>query len=127
MPNEDVIMRLFMASSRRLKKFRSETIENFYSRQTYSIIPMPRFVWVCELYRLGDYNNLKAFGEIIIDATSTLGQGNSARSLLLLHYPNVIGIRFPDQKEPEFNQMIEIDDDELFDGYRENLTQIVVE
>ena len=126
-PNEDVIMRLFMASSRRLKKFRSETIENFYSRQTYSIIPMPRFVWVCELYRLGDYNNLKAFGEIIIDATSTLGQGNSARSLLLLHYPNVIGIRFPDQKEPEFNQMIEIDDDELFDGYRENLTQIVVE
>ena len=48
---EDVVIRLFMASSRRLKYFRSKTLNNFYARETYAIVPMPRFVWVCELYR----------------------------------------------------------------------------
>lgn len=124
--NEDVIMRLFMASSKNFKKFRSATLENFYARETYAIIPMPRFVWVCELYRMDDYEEkkLKAFGEIVIDATSTLGMAHSVRSLILMHYPNVIGIRYPNQKESEFDDMIELDDDGLFDGYRENLENI---
>ena len=87
---------------------------------------MPRFVWVCELYRMDDYEEkkLKAFGEIVIDATSTLGMAHSVRSLILMHYPHVIGIRYPNQKESEFDDMIELEDDGLFDGYRENLENI---
>ena len=121
---EDVVIRLFMASSRSLKHFRSETLSNFYARETYAIIPMPRFVWVCELYREKNYNDLKAFGEIIIDATSALGRGHSACSLILMHYPKVIGIRYPEQVNPEFDEMIELDEDDLFEGYRKNLKKI---
>ncbi len=121
---EDVVIRLFMASSRSLKYFRSETLKNFYARETYAIVPMPRFVWVCELYREKDYDDLKAFGEIIIDATSALGRGHSACSLILMHYPNVIGIRYPEQTNPEFEDMIELEEDDLFKGYRKNLNKI---
>lgn len=49
---------------------------------------------------------------------------HSVRSLILMHYPNVIGIRYPNQKESEFDDMIELEDDGLFDGYRENLENI---
>lgn len=121
---EDVIIRLFMASSRSFKNFRLNTLENIYAKETYILIPMPRFVWVCELYRVKDYQNLKAFGEIVIDATSTLGRGHSTRSLILMHYPNVIGIRYPEQENPEFDEMIELQDDTLFEGYRINLHKI---
>lgn len=121
---EDVVIRLFMASSRSLKYYRSKTLKNFYARETYAIVPMPRFVWVCELYRTDNYEELKAFGEIIIDATSALGRGHSACSLILMHYPNVIGIRYPEQTNPEFDEMIELEEDDLFDGYRKNLNKI---
>lgn len=121
---EDVVIRLFMASSRSLKYFRSKTLKNFYARETYAIVPMPRFVWVCELYREKDYDDLKAFGEIIIDATSALGRGHSACSLILMHYPNVIGIRYPEQTNLEFDEMIELEEDDLFEGYRKNLNKI---
>lgn len=121
---EDVITRLFMASSRSLKNFRSDTIENIYAKETYVIVPMPRFVWVCELYRVENYDELKAFGEIVIDATSAFGRGHSASSLILMHYPNVIGIRYPEQINPEFDEMVELENDGLFEGYRNNLYKI---
>ena len=49
---------------------------------------------------------------------------NSACSLILMHYPNVIGIRYPEQANPEFDEMIEFDEDDLFEGYRRNLKKI---
>ena len=88
------------------------------------IVPMPRFVWVCELYRESDYEELKAFGEIVIDATSAFGRGHSVCSLILMHYPKVIGIRYPEQTNPEIDEMVELEDDELFDGYQRNLCKI---
>ncbi len=121
---EDVIIRLFMASSRSLKDFRSNTIKNVYAKEAYVIVPMPRFVWVCELYRESDYEELKAFGEIVIDATSAFGRGHSVCSLILMHYPKVIGIRYPEQTNPEIDEMVELEDDELFDGYQRNLCKI---
>lgn len=121
---EDVIIRLFMASSRSLKHFRSNTIRNIYAKEAYVLVPMPRFVWVCELYREKDYKDLKAFGEIVIDATSAFRRGHSICSLILMHYPKVIGIRYPEQTNPEIDEMIELENDDLFDGYQRNLYKI---
>ena len=85
---------------------------------------MPRFVWVCEIYRECDYTDLNAFGEIVIDATSVPGRGHSTRSLILMHYPNVLGIRYPEQLEAEFDEMVTLDQDGLFPGFRGNLEGI---
>lgn len=129
-PKEDVIIRLFMASSHGLKKYRIDTLSHPYAKEAYAIVPMPRFVWVCELYRVNDYceglenDNLNAFGEIVIDATSSPSRGHNYRSLILMHYPHVIGVRFPDQPESIFDDMVNLDNDALFPGYKKNLEKI---
>lgn len=120
---ENVIIRLFMASSRGYKGYRMRTMKDAYIKQLYTLIPMPRFVWVCELYRMGDYTSLSAFGEVVIDATSAPNRGH--RSLILMHYPKVIAYRHPDQAEVGFDYMAELEEDTLFPGYQNNLYQIV--
>lgn len=119
---EDVIIRLFMASSKNYKDYRMHTMKDPFVKQLYTLIPMPRFIWVCELYRLEDYDNLLAFGEIVIDATSAPNRGH--RSLILVHYPEVIAYRQPDQTEVGFDCMAELEDDALFSGYQKNLFPI---
>lgn len=118
---EDIVIRLFMASSRRLKSSRSNSMKSLSAAETYAIVPMPRFVWVCELYREVDYDDLMVFGEIVVDATSAVGKGQSIRGLILMHYPGVIGIRNPEQISPGFDEMIVLKDDCKYKGYRENL------
>lgn len=120
---ENVIIRMFMASSRSYKKFRMNTLKDTFVKQLYTLIPMPRFVWVCELYRIDDYDKLLAFGEVVIDATSAPNRGH--RSLILMHYPKMIAYRNPDQTEVGFDEMAELMKDDLFPGYRENLDKIV--
>lgn len=83
---------------------------------------MPRFIWVCELYRVSDYDKLMAFGEIVIDATSAPNRGH--RSLILMHYPMVVAYRSPNQTEVGFDEMAELEYDQLFPGYVENIDKI---
>lgn len=122
--NEDVIIRLFMASSKSFKSFRKDTLGSFWAREAYSVVPMPRFVWICELYREKEYfsDQPRAFGEVVIDATSVANRGQ--RSLIMMHYPNVIVVRYPQQTESCFDEEIRLKDDDLFPGYARNLDVI---
>ena len=120
-PREDVVIRLFMASSHNLKIFRTKTMIDIDIQKVYATLPMPRFVWVCELYRVSDYDSLNAFGEIIIDATSAYNRG--ARSVILIHYLNNMLIRSPDKKSIEF-EMLSIESKDLFPGYNGNLFKV---
>lgn len=120
-PKEDVIIRMFMASSKSFKAFRMKTLKGVDLRKLYMLIPMPRFVWVCELYRVEDYNTLQAFGEIVIDATSAPNRGH--RSLILMHYPSSIAYRMPGQADVGFEVMAEIEKPELFSGFISNLEE----
>lgn len=119
---ENVIIRLFMASSRSYKDYRMHTMKDPFVKQLYTLIPMPRFVWVCELYRENEYDDLLAFGEVVVDATSTPSRGH--RSLILMHYPCVIAYRNPEQTEIGFDDMAKLRKDDLFIGYKKNLTVI---
>lgn len=120
---ENVIIRLFMASSGSYKNYRMHTMNDIYVKQLYTLIPMPRFIWVCELYRMDDYEKLSAFGEVVIDATSAPNRGH--RSLIMMHYPKVIAYRHPDQAEVGFDYMAKLEEDTLFPGYKNNLIPIV--
>lgn len=123
-PNEDVIIRLFMSSSHSLKEYRAKTIKSQYVREAYVLVPMPHFVWVCELYRDFDYNDgLQAFGEIVIDATSVSSE-HKIKSLIMMHYPGVLGVRYPNDTSTAFDEMVKFDSDDLFPGYKNNLTEI---
>lgn len=117
--NEPIVVRMFLSSSHSLKKFRTETLDSVYAKEIYTSIPMPRFVWVCEMYRVSDYENGLAFGEIVIDATSAANR--LQRSLILMHYIGSMVIRFPDEKEAVFDEEAIITDDKYFQGYTNNL------
>lgn len=119
--NEDVIIRLFMTSCSSFKSFRKKTLSSIWVREVYTVIPMPRFVWVCELYRRQDYfaDRPQAFGEIVIDATSGANRGR--RCLIMAHYPKVILVRNPQQAESGFDEIVKLKSDALFPGYAQNL------
>ena len=129
---EDVVIRLFMASSSGLKKSRTRLLRSNALKELYAIIPMPRFVWICELYRKEDYGKTKrAFGEIVIDATSAPRKGYG--SLILIHYPAAVIYRIPQNTKRDFKRIIRFPEEfpkgdyskfEGFEGYSENLEEI---
>ncbi len=82
-----IIMRLFLASSRNFKHDRlmSFNIDDF-CRKIYSIIPLPQFVWVCELYDKQHYINAEPIGEIVLDATSAANT-MPFDSVIMINYP----------------------------------------
>lgn len=124
---EDVVIRMFMASSHSLKDFRGKTLKGLKVREAYVLVPMPRFVWVCEIYRECDYDGTKdsmAFGEIVIDATSTADVENAPRSIIIMHYPRVLGMRFPNQPQSEIDDRIEFDEDGKFPAFNKNLESV---
>lgn len=93
-----VVVRLFLASSRTYKHFRMMQSGGQLPeyREIYGKIPLPRFVWVAELFTKEAYETGgKAIGEIVLDATATTK--NDVKSVIMLNYPGVISIRSPDQ------------------------------
>ena len=122
-PQEDVIIRLFLTSSYSLKEFRINAMSDPLAKEAYSIIPMPHFVWVCELYRMEDYKTLKAFGEVVLDATFVSDGGANYQGIILMRYPKVIVLRYPEDMSSFFPDTLEIADNDLFPGFRGNLEE----
>lgn len=92
-----IIFRMFLASSKTFKSNRLEklTTENNIIRSHYLEVAFPRFVWVCEISNVFLYNNSKILGEIIIDATSALG--DELNSIIMINYPFRIASRKPNE------------------------------
>ena len=101
---KDIIIRLFLASSRsfkreRVKEFGKQSIE---LQAYYAKVRMPQFVWICEMYTQDGYERKKAFGEMVLDGTSASKKG--IRNIILLNYPNGLYARNPDQEETEIDK-----------------------
>ncbi len=84
----------------------------------YKNIPLPRFVWVCELFSLEDYP-FKCIGEIVIDGTSSTNSMDE--SIILLHYPFILWEAYPDDSERNREELIIMEQWDKFDSYRGNL------
>ena len=132
--NEAVVMRFFLASSHSLKSFRVKTLPNDDLKAFYAYIPMPRFVWVCELYKVNEYldpkgetttDSLKAFGEIILDTTYVPTMEYSLKALILVHYIGVAAALFPEDIQMGFERRFLFDNDEPFPGFGNNLAKII--
>ena len=127
---EAVIMRMFLASSHSLKNHRIKTLKEDILKEYYLYTSMPRFVWVCELYKVNEYVNpqkdtIEAFGEIVLDTTSVPTKENAAKSIILVHYPGKIASRFPDDTQVGFEEVGIIDNDKPFPGFKNTLTEII--
>jgi len=80
--NEKKITRLMLTSSYSFKKFvlEKENKMEFEFKQVFLRLPLPRFVWLCEIYNREEFvKNGYCSGLLIIDATS---DGRSLSSVL---------------------------------------------
>lgn len=68
----------------------------------YAKVRMPQFVWVCEMYTKEGYEKKRAFGEMVLDGTSSSKKG--IRNIILLNYPTGLYARNPDQPEIEIDK-----------------------
>lgn len=104
-----VAVRIFMASSRSLRKCRDEQFlgQNEEARAWYSMTLFPKFVWVCELSLAETYTQ-EVIGEIILDATSSAEA--YADGLIIAHYPKRIFCRLPQDAGKNANLF---DEDEI--------------
>lgn len=119
-----VVMRPFLASSKRFKTYRVATVGRTCGpvrAQAYVSTPLPHYVWVCEFIlkdeydkfshmdamgagqrsyddnRIDDLQNLpKAFCEYVVDATA--GPSNiGAVAVVMSHFPDSLSIRMPEE------------------------------
>lgn len=100
----DIIIRLFLASSRSFKRERVASFgkESLELQLYYAKVRMPQFVWVCELYTEEGYKNGRAFGELVLDGTSALKKG--IKNLIILNYPSRLYARNPDVPESNIDK-----------------------
>ncbi len=86
-PTQDLVVRIFLTSSKSYKCFRhSNPIPN-QIHQLYLQLPMPKFIWICELSTRTLYPTFKILGEIIWDATAN---HYDPYAFLAIHYPEAI-------------------------------------
>ncbi len=115
--NKNVVVRLFLASSRSFKKSR---VNSFGKKKClgmqmyYAKIRMPKFIWVCELYVEEEYGEKDAFGEIVLDGTTASKKG--IKNIILLNYPEGLYVRNPDQPVKD------IDMDKMFVNIRSDIS-----
>ncbi len=87
--NEDLTLRLFLTTGRALKaKLTSRGMGNSQVAALYRQIPLPHFIWICEISVTTEYqNDYKVRGEVIWDATRNAHEPNG---WVALHYPEIL-------------------------------------
>ena len=85
--HKEVITRIFLTSSKSLKKMRRENPVPFGITNVYCEMPMPKFIWVCEISTPELYKECKIAGEILFDSTANHYDRFAFPSI---HYPDFL-------------------------------------
>lgn len=111
-----IVMRPFLASSKRFKRMRIDSIKGKSTKENkrlkiYEMLPFPHFVWVCELYLEDKFLSDKpvAFAELVIDATSLLAKGAYPRSIILFNCPHLLVGRSLTASSEQFEFQIDVE------------------
>jgi len=84
--SKDITNRTFLTTSRNYKMSRFEGNKNLKFRQLYTYIPMPKFIWICEISTIDLFKKKKIIGEIVIDATAS--KDDNLNAIILVRYQN---------------------------------------
>ena len=118
-----VVIRIFLTTSRNYKASRFQALEKSY--RIIDRIPMPKFLWICEISTEEQYRKGKVCAEIVLDATAS--KRDVSESIILLRYPERIGTKTFDETLQDLeekinrkNPYLEID----FDTFKSNLMEV---
>jgi hypothetical protein len=86
--NEQLVLRLFLTTGKSFKKhLGSRKMGNSLVEEAYRNLPLPHFMWVCEISTTDAYSRHEVYGEILWDATRNADEPNG---WIALHYPEVL-------------------------------------
>ncbi|MFH1147738.1 MAG: hypothetical protein V1736_08525 [Pseudomonadota bacterium] len=84
---EDIVTRTFLTSSKSFKKMRRNDSVPFGVADVYCEMPMPKFIWVCEISTPDLFKDGRIAGEILLDATAN---HHDRMAFLSIHYPDFL-------------------------------------
>ena len=123
--DKPLVLRLFLTTGRSFKRrLRDRVLGTPLVNSIYRNLPLPHFIWVCEISTPDFYVEHKVVGEILWDATRNAYESDG---WLALHYPELIiydeGSAFNGEQE-----LLSFDldpaDNIAYPLYRHNLTEI---
>lgn len=129
-----LVLRLFLASSKSYKSHKMSLtgVEHQTVKSILFDLPLPRFIWICECYEQSEFEKSidtaetpLACGEVILDATANSVSPRDC--ILMIHYPEYITYRYPDQEWQVIFESIKnfkITNWKRFPGFSKNLSEI---
>jgi hypothetical protein len=122
---EHVVTRTFLTSSKSFKKMRRGDSIPFGIANVYCEMPMPKFIWVCEISTPELFRDCKIAGEIIFDATAN---PRDILAFLAIHYPDFLLLNDRDflTSDPKRFSIHAVDTDEIipYHCYVNNLCEV---
>ncbi|MCD6328567.1 hypothetical protein J7M28_13575 [bacterium] len=120
---QDLIARIFLTSSKSYKKVRKATPLPHSIERLYAQLPMPKFIWICELSTTALYPQGQILGELIWDATASQ---YDQFPFIVVHYPDYIIVNNRDAMtaaKDRFVIMKKLDEPRPYELYRNNLKE----
>jgi len=123
---ENIVTRVFLTSSKSFKKNRRENPVPFGITSVYCEMPMPKFIWVCEISTPDMYKKCNIAGEIIFDATANQ---YDRFAFLSIHYPDFLLLNnrnslTDDPQRFKFGDL-SVDDISPYSCYINNLCEVI--
>ena len=123
--HRDIITRTFLTSSKSFKNKRRKDQVPFGISNVYCEMPMPKFIWVCEISTPDLYGKCKIAGEILFDATANY---RDRFAFLSVHYPDflLLNDRNVLTNSPERFSVFELNTDDIipYSCYINNLCEV---
>lgn len=118
-----LVLRLFLTTTRSFKKRLTERgMGNALVEEVYRNLPLPHFVWVCEISHMEDYLRHMVLGEILRDATRNASE---PEGWIALHYPEVLVVDLGSaSNQRQQLQKYPLQNSHFYPLYRSNLTDI---
>jgi hypothetical protein len=118
-----MVLRLFLTTARSFKKRLTERgMGNAVVELVYRNLPLPHFVWVCEISHMEAYLKHMVHGEILWDATRNASEPDG---WIALHYPEVLVVDVGSAlNQRQKLQKYPLQSSQSYPLYRSNLTDI---
>ena len=120
---EPLVLRLFLTTARSFKKrLTARGMGNALVEAVYRNLPLPHFIWMCEISHMEVYLQHRVYGEILWDATRNASEPDG---WIALHYPEVLVVDLGAAlNQPQKLQKYPLQDSQDYPLYRSNLTDI---
>ncbi len=117
-----IVIRLFLTTSKAYKEFRVRTAKKISEKVFFSQVAYPKFIWICEYGTDESFNNHMAYGEFVLDATSS--RHVTTDSIISFRHGKAITYRGPVEPRGNAMQIRNVPVDDEYSMFEQNNLKI---